>query len=116
MRMRVWIFVTTLCVGAACSLSANAQEHKVPAWVARSNTYTQQLLSIELKRAPENASKEGLVRYDTRISQPTLSAEMAERAELTQALQRISKAKTKESDKHVLQARRHLSVENGDRD
>jgi hypothetical protein len=101
--MRVWIFVTTLCVGAACSLSANAQEHKVPAWVARSNTYTQQLLSIELKRAPENASKEGLVRYDTRISQPTLSAEMAERAELTQALQRISKAKTKESDKHVLQ-------------
>ncbi len=103
MRMRVWIFVTTLCVGAACSLSANAQEHKVPAWVARSNTYTQQLLSIELKRAPENASKEGLVRYDTRISQPTLSAEMAERAELTQALQRISKAKTKESDKHVLQ-------------
>ena len=103
MRMRVWIFVTTLCVGAACSLSANAQEHKVPAWVARSNTYTQQLLSIELKRAPETASKEGLVRYDTRISQPTLSAEMAERAELTQALQRISKAKTKESDKHVLQ-------------
>ena len=103
MRMRVWICVTTLCVGAACSLRANAQEHKVPAWVARSNTYTQQLLSIELKRAPENASKEGLVRYDTRISQPTLSAEMAERAELTQALQRISKAKTKESDKHVLQ-------------
>jgi len=104
MRTPAWILVTALCVSAlgGC-LTAKAQERKVPAWVARSNIYTQQLLSIELKRNPENGSQEGLVRYDTRISQPTLSAEMAERAELSQALQHIAKAKTKETDKHVLQ-------------
>jgi hypothetical protein len=50
-------------------------------WIAASNQYTNQLLAIEMKHAPELGSNEGLSEFDTEVSQPTLADEDQERKE-----------------------------------
>jgi len=58
-----------------------AAPQKPTDWVAISDGYTRRLMAIEMKYAPEAGSAEGLVEYDTRIVQPTLANEDAERKE-----------------------------------
>jgi hypothetical protein len=72
-----------------------------PAWVERSNTYTNTLLEVEFAHTPERGSRQGLARFDERISQPTLADEQARRRELEAALARVDAAAPKEADKRV---------------
>jgi uncharacterized protein (DUF885 family) len=74
-----------------------------PAWVERSNAYTNTLLEVEFAHAPERGSRQGLSRFDERISQPTLADEQAQRRELEAALAKVDAAAPKESDKRVQQ-------------
>ena len=69
---------------AACG--AAGAGNTAPAWVERSNTYTNMLLEVEFAHAPERGSRQGLARFDERISQPTLADEQARRRELEATL------------------------------
>jgi hypothetical protein len=62
-------------------LFADAQSQPDRSWIEISNGFTQQLLAVEMKHHPEEGSREGLSEYDSRISQPTLADEDAERKE-----------------------------------
>jgi len=57
-----------------------------PAWVTRSNQYTQMLLDVQLKYSPEGGSRQGLAKTDAQITDPTRAAEIAQRKELEGAL------------------------------
>jgi len=72
-----------------------------PAWVERSNTYTNTLLEVEFAHTPERGSRQGLARFDERISQPTLADEQARRRELEAALAKADAAAPKEADQRV---------------
>ena len=61
------------------SAAATAPE---PAWVARSNQYTQMLLDVQMKHSPERASAQGLAKYDPLITDATRAGEIAQRKEL----------------------------------
>ena len=86
---------------ASTSLAAYADE--APAWVAKSNSYTQALTDIEMAHHPERASNEGLAKFDKQISNPTKAEDDAERKQLAAALAKINKDAAKETDKHVQQ-------------
>ena len=49
------------------------------AWIARSNAFTQQVLDAQIKYSPEQASGQGLAKYDTEIGDPSHKAELAQR-------------------------------------
>ena len=71
------------------------------AWVERSNTYTNMLLEVEFAHTPERGSRQGLARFDERISQPTLADELVRRRELEATLAKIDAAAPRETDKRV---------------
>ena len=73
------------------------------AWIDRSNGYTNKLLSLELEHDPENGSRQGLAKFDERVSKPTLADEMALRHELETTLAQVDAARAQEHDKRVLQ-------------
>ena len=90
----------------ACALPfAAAGEQGVgdspPAWVERSNTYTNMMLEVEFAHAPERGSRQGLARFDERISQPTLADQQARRRELEAGLAKVDAAAPREPDKRV---------------
>ena len=70
-------------------------------WIARSNSYTNLLLDVQLEHSPEQGSREGVAKFDERISNPTLADELAERHELEAVLVKIDAARAKEADKKV---------------
>jgi uncharacterized protein (DUF885 family) len=72
-----------------------------PAWVVRSNQYTQTLLDIQLKHSPEGGSAQGVVKYDPLITDATRADEMVQRKELETVLARQKKAEATEKDKNV---------------
>ena len=72
-----------------------------PAWVERSNTYTNKMLEVEFAHAPERGSRQGLARFDERISQPTLADQQARRRELEAGLAKVDAAAPREPDKRV---------------
>jgi len=74
-----------------------------PAWIARSNSFTQKLLDIEIKYSPEEASRQGLTKFDTKASQPTLANELAERKEKEALLAKLIAARDAEKDPNVAQ-------------
>jgi uncharacterized protein (DUF885 family) len=87
--------------GVAWSEAQNsAVDH---AWIDRSNTYTNKLLSLELEHDPESGSRQGLAKFDERISKPTLADEMALRHELETALAQVDAARPQEHDQRVVQ-------------
>ena len=98
-----------VCALLASALSYAAWSQSTPegghdkAWIERSNRYTNQLLQIDLEHNPERGSRQGLAKFDERISDPRLADELAERRELEAALARIDAARPQESDKRVLQ-------------
>jgi uncharacterized protein (DUF885 family) len=71
------------------------------AWIEHSNAYTNQLLRVEFEHNPESGSRQGIAKFDERISRPTLSDEMAERHELEAALAKIDAARAGEHDPRV---------------
>jgi len=72
-------------------------------WIAISNGYTNLLLDISFKHHPEFGSQQGLAQYDTKISQPTLADEDAERAETEAVLAKLKAAAAEKQPKEVAQ-------------
>ena len=72
-------------------------------WIEKSNTYTRQLLDVQLQHSPEQGSREGAAKYDELISNPTLADQLAERHELEKVLARLDAARAKETDTKVVQ-------------
>jgi uncharacterized protein DUF885 len=72
-------------------------------WIAASNQYTNLLLAVEMKHTPELGSNEGLSRFDTDVSQPTLADEDQERRETEAVLSIFKSAVGKEKRKEVAQ-------------
>jgi len=70
-------------------------------WIDRSNVYTNLVLDVQLEHSPEDGSQEGLAKFDSRISNPTLSDELAERRELEAVVAKLTAAQTTETDKRV---------------
>jgi uncharacterized protein (DUF885 family) len=96
--------LTTVILACALSLAIWGESRAgdaAPAWIERSNTYTNTLLEVEFAHTPERGSRQGLARFDERISQPTLADEQAERRELEAALAKVDAAAPKEADKRV---------------
>ena len=72
-----------------------------PAWVARSNGYTQLLLDVQMKHSPESGSAEGLAKFDEQITDPSRADEIAQRKELEEILGKLQKVEAKEKDANV---------------
>jgi uncharacterized protein (DUF885 family) len=74
-----------------------------PAWIATSNNFTNQLLTVEMKHEPEMGSRQGLSQYDTQISQPTSTDEDRQRREDEAVLAQLKAAVAQQSQKEVAQ-------------
>jgi uncharacterized protein (DUF885 family) len=82
---------------AAASTAAAAE----PAWVIRSNTYTQMLLDVQLSHSPEGGSQQGLAKYDPLITNATRADEIVQRKQLEAVLAKLKKVEAKEKDQDV---------------
>jgi uncharacterized protein (DUF885 family) len=98
MNRIVTALLLSTCAVASLSVSA---ENSPPAWVARSNAYTQQLLAVEYRYSPESGSEQGLARYDMLIGSPTLASQRAERRDLEAVLATLKAQQSLESSVHV---------------
>lgn len=76
-------------------------EHADKTWVARSDSYTNQLLAVEFEHTPEQGSRQGIAKFDPRISNPTLADQQARRHELEAVLAKLDAARRSEPDKRV---------------
>jgi hypothetical protein len=90
----------------AFSLSAASQQ--VPGsggaekpWITQSNLYTNILLDVHFAHSPEEGSREGVVKFDAAISQPSLADQLAERRELEAVLAKLKTARATEQDHNV---------------
>ena len=99
-RLSVAIFASLLSLVA---VAADAPPEPSRAWITQSNAYTNRLLAVQLEHHPERGSREGVAKYDERVSNPTLEDEMSERHELEAELARIDSEGAKETDKRVQQ-------------
>jgi uncharacterized protein (DUF885 family) len=100
--------LTAAIFAAAASLAATTASAVAPdgadhSWIERSNSYTNMLLDVQLEHSPEEGSREGVAKFDDRISNPTLADQLAERHEFETVLTRLDAARTKETDKKVLE-------------
>jgi uncharacterized protein (DUF885 family) len=86
---------------ASTPASGSAVPAPPPAWVKRSNEYTQMLLDVQYKHSPEGGSREGLVKYDPLITDATRADEIVQRNELEAILAKLKKVEAKEKDKNV---------------
>jgi uncharacterized protein (DUF885 family) len=98
--------IVAMILGGALSWSAWAKEAPGSApgeqgWVEQSNAYTSQLLNVQLEHSPEQGSRQGVAKYDERISNPTLADEMAERHELERVLAKVEADGARETDQRV---------------
>jgi uncharacterized protein (DUF885 family) len=91
------------CWVSLVAVAADAPADPARAWIATSNAYTNRLLAIQLEHHPERGTREGVTKYDERVSNPTLADEMSERRELEAQLARIDTEGAKETDKRVQQ-------------
>ena len=73
------------------------------AWVSKSDKYTQQLIDLDIKYSPEYGSSQGLAKYDTQISVPTLATQLAERKEKEALVIRFLAAAKIEKETPVIQ-------------
>jgi uncharacterized protein (DUF885 family) len=99
--MRAWVatVIVSFCSPIAWSQATPGEHGK--AWVERSDSFTTRLLNVQLEHTPEQGSRQGLAKFDDRVSNPTLADEMAERHELERVLKEIDAARPKETDKKV---------------
>ena len=94
--------VAAILLLGTLSLTAMAAEPGKD-WIARSNAYTQKLLDIDVKYAPEEGSSEGLAKLDKQIRDPRLSTDLTERKELKAALAKIKADSARDKDLRVQQ-------------
>ena len=87
----------------AVSVPVLGAESPAREWVERSNGYTNTLLEVEFAHAPERGSRQGVARYDERISHPTRADERERRHQLEAALAKVDAAAPRETDKRVQQ-------------
>jgi hypothetical protein len=92
--------LTAAILACAVSLVAAGQS---PSWIERSNSYTNMLLDVQLEHYPEQGSREGVAKFDERVSNPTLADELAERKELEGVLAKLDAARATQADKKVVQ-------------
>jgi uncharacterized protein (DUF885 family) len=88
----------SLAVTSKQAIGADAPDKS---WIEQSNAYTHKLLDVHLEHAPEEGSRQGLAKFDSRISNPTLADELAERRELEAVLAKVTAARATESNKHI---------------
>ncbi len=70
-------------------------------WIATSNRYANMLIDVSLKHNPEFGSSQGLAQYDSKVGQPTLADEDAERAETEAVLAKLKQAAGEKQDPKV---------------
>jgi len=70
-------------------------------WIARSNAFTQQVLDVQIKYSPEQASSQGLAKYDTEIGDPSHKAQLAQRKEEEAIVAQLEAALKVEKDLNV---------------
>jgi hypothetical protein len=92
-----------LAAGSLAALAQAAPSPAAPAWIVRSDAFTHDLLDVELAHSPEDASREGLSKFDALISDPSLADELTERHEYEAVLQRVRAAQVTETDPLVRQ-------------
>jgi uncharacterized protein (DUF885 family) len=94
--------VVLLSLAVLLTLTAAAQSAPQP-WVERSDRYTDKLLDVQLEHSPEQGSREGIAKFDERISKPTLADELAERREFETVLSELVREGASETDPNVRQ-------------
>ena len=99
------VFAATLAVSIAVPAQSPAPKAPpaAPAWVERSNQYTQRMLDVQYKHSPENGSRQGLARYDPLITDATRADEIVKRKEYEAVLFDLKKVEAKEKDQNVRQ-------------
>lgn len=102
MRLSNKAFLLASVIYAASSQSLVALPRD-SSWITLSNAYTTQLLDVEHRHAPEQGSSEGVVKFDSEISIPTLADKRAQRRELAAVVTTLSVALRQEPDKKVQQ-------------
>jgi len=95
------VFIATAAMGQQTASSTT--EPATKPWIAKSDSYTNQLLDIQLKHGPEGASAQGLAQFDPLISNPTLADDKAQRHELEAVLVKLKAAEATEKDKNVVE-------------
>jgi hypothetical protein len=96
--------LTAAMLLSAFSLAVMSKQTTTPGridWIEQSNAYTNMLLDVQFEHSPEDGSRQGLARFDGRISSPTLGDQLAERRELEAVLAKIKTAEATESNTHV---------------
>jgi hypothetical protein len=72
-------------------------------WIEVSNSYTNQVLNVEMKHHPEQGTRQGLSQYDALVVQPTLADEDQERKETEEVVTKLKSALIQEKQKEVAQ-------------
>ncbi|WP_254059552.1 hypothetical protein [Granulicella sp. L46] len=70
-------------------------------WIQRSNTFTQKVLYLEMKYAPEEGTRNGLDQFDTDVSVPTLANMFAENKEAALLAEEFEAQIKREKDPNV---------------
>ena len=101
LSIAIWTFgQSTTPMSAPTSITLNQSDRS---WIATSNRYTNLLIEITRKYAPEGASEQGLAEYDELISNPTLASENSRVAETKVAQAKIQAALSTEQNEYVKQ-------------
>jgi len=93
--------LTAFSFTGACVQQTLAAVAPKPAWIEKSDAYTNGLLAVRFAHAPEEGSAQGLSKFDDRISNPTLDDQTAQRHEFEAVLAKFAAAESKESDRNV---------------
>jgi uncharacterized protein (DUF885 family) len=96
--LRTFAILLSAALLPAISLAQAAPDK---AWIARSNAFTQQVLDVQIKYSPEQASSQGLAKYDTEIGDPTHKAELAQRRDEEAIVAKLEAALKTEKDLNV---------------
>jgi len=91
----------SLLAQAPAPASAAAKTADSQPWITRSNAFTQQILDIQIKYSPEQASAEGLAQYDTQIGDVSTAADERQQKEERAAVEKLKAALAIEKDKNV---------------
>jgi uncharacterized protein (DUF885 family) len=100
-RLTAAMVVSSLLSLAAWGAEVPTADDAAKAWIAQSNAYTNRLLAVQLEHAPERGSRQGLAKFDERISDARLVDDLAERRELEAALAGVNADGVRETDKRV---------------
>ena len=92
------VFLTCLSIAAVGQQPGTDSSRD---WIKQSDAYTRVLLDVELEHDPERGSKEGMDKFDQRISNPTLADELAKRHELKAALTKTDAARAREPNERI---------------